>query len=80
MGLSHVSHRGSYEVLLFMPRDQAGALRSRLVSDAHFRDVNVSPLYRVGTGWAVALCPECQVEVRGRSHPAGRSARPVGTA
>jgi hypothetical protein len=72
-------HPSRNEVLLFMPRDRAGALRRRLLTDARFGDVTVSPLYRVGSGWAVTVCAECQVAARKRPQTE-RRARMVGMA
>ena len=45
--------RGSREVLLFMPRERAHALRRRMLTGA--RRMSVSRLYRVGTGWGLTL-------------------------
>jgi hypothetical protein len=47
--------RRSREVLLFMPRERAHALRRRMLTGARFRHMNVSRLYRVGTGWGLTL-------------------------
>jgi hypothetical protein len=43
------------EVLLFMPAARAHGLQRRMATSPRFRSLSVSPLYRVGNGWAVML-------------------------
>ena len=62
-----VCHPGGSELLLFMPRERADALRLRVKLDPRFSDTHISALYPVGSAWAVRLCRECYVEMHGDS-------------
>jgi hypothetical protein len=68
MSMAHVGDRGSREVLLFMPRERAHALRRRMITAARFRCFSVSRLYRVGTGWALTLVGAQRGAGSGRRH------------
>jgi hypothetical protein len=65
MSSKHINcDHGVEPVMLFVPRPVAQKLRNRMAAAPEFREVNVSPLYRAGSGWAVTLCAECRADRR----------------